>query len=83
MDANWLLHMDAFSESNLQVRHSVSFSQSDLKHVQVGNEGSQAGQTLLATSTNSNEQSITPRSLQDPVYSTAAGEDADSQGIEE
>lgn len=56
---------------HLQVTQAVTFPESDLENLQVGDEGSQTSQTLFPTSTHSHQQSIPTRRLQDPVYPAA------------
>ncbi len=68
--------------SNLEVGDAVAFSQGDLENLQIGDEGSQSGQTLLAAAAHSDQQRITPWRLQDSVYAAATCGGADSQGRE-
>lgn len=69
-----------FSQSNLEVRDAVAFPQGNLENLQVGDEGSQSGQTLLAAAAHSHQQSVSPRRLQDPVDAAATrGGAADSR----
>lgn len=58
--------------SNLQVSETVAFSQGDLKNLQIGDEGGQSGQALLATAAHSDQQRVASRRLQNPVDSAAA-----------
>lgn len=68
--------------SNLQVGHTVSFSQGDLEHLQVGDEGSQSGQTLLAAAAHADQQRVPPPRLKDSVYTTATSEAKTVRGEE-
>lgn len=70
------------SFSYLQVGDTVAFSQGDLENLQIGDEGSQSGQTLLAAAAHSDQQRITPWRLQDSVYTAATCGGADSRGRE-
>lgn len=80
-----LLQDDTFvkcSSSNLQVSDTIAFPQGDLEDLQIGDESSQPGQTLLAAAAHSDQQHITPWRLQDSVYPAASCGGADSQGWE-
>ena len=55
------------SEIGLEVWDSVALPQCDLEHLKAADEGGQPRQTLLATSTDSNQKSISTRSLKNPV----------------
>lgn len=67
-----LMSVSGDSCSNLQVRDAVAFPQGDLEDLQVGDEGSQPGQTLLAAAAHSDQQHVAPRRLQDSVNPAAS-----------
>lgn len=54
----------------LEVLDAVTFAQGDLKHLHGRHVGRQTGQALLPTATNSDQQSVTSRSLEDATNST-------------
>lgn len=60
---------------NLEIRDAVSFLQRDLKDLQGADERRQPGQALLPAAAHPDQQSVSPRRLQDPIDTAAeAGE---------
>lgn len=60
----------------LEVLDLVAFPQCDLEDIHVADESCQPCQTLLATPTYTNQQSISPRGLQDAIDMAAKEKEA-------
>lgn len=76
-DCRWLERGGVFSHSGqiyLEVGDLVTFAQGDLEHIHGADKSCQPRQTLLATSTDANQQGISSRGLQDSVDVTTEEE---------
>lgn len=57
----------------LEVRDAVAFPEGDLEHFQVGDEGSQSSEALLAAAAYADQKSVTTWRLQDTVDTATTG----------